>query len=86
MDGPEKNEKAKEEEDEGVEMSAEALLKSREYGSAFSSWDPNSVTESGIIVFNLLSGKIPRKNARLEVLFEDGWEWRKGGKLPGMCT
>ena len=21
-----------------------------------------------------------------EVLFEDGWEWQKGGKLPGICT
>ena len=21
-----------------------------------------------------------------EVLFQDGWAWRKGGKLPGICT
>ena len=21
-----------------------------------------------------------------EVKFEEGWEWRKGGKLPGICT
>ena len=49
--------------------------------------DPH-LTESGIIVFNLLSGNITRKNARLEVLFEDGY-WPTYTTEPGRtehCT
>lgn len=45
--------------DEGVTMSKEQLLKE----------------QSGIIVFNILQGTLPhhKKNARLEVLFDDGY-------------
>ncbi|CEH17519.1 Ca2-dependent lipid-binding protein CLB1/vesicle protein vp115/Granuphilin A, contains C2 domain [Ceraceosorus bombacis] len=42
---------------EGVEMSREQLLNS----------------QSGILVFNLLGGQLARKNARLEVSFDDGY-------------
>lgn len=42
---------------EGVQLSREELLN----------------TQSGILAFNILGGKIAKKNARLEVLFDDGY-------------
>ena len=68
---------AKTEEEGGVELSKEELLKSRTY--SFSTFLASSElinlprgTASGIIVFDIISGHLARR-ARLEILMDDGY-------------
>jgi hypothetical protein len=60
-------------EKEGVEMSKTELLEQRKYSGSPSELQTNIwVKESGIIIFNVKSGRLSKK-ARFEVLLDDGY-------------
>ena len=63
----------KREKEQGVEMTVEEALAQRACYLIFGSFFLNSwVIESGIVVFNIISGQLTKK-ARLEVLLDDGY-------------
>lgn len=62
-------------EDSGVEMDKEELLAQRKYslqGSRSVHTESSYFPESGIIVFNVISGQLTKK-ARVEMLLDDGY-------------